>query len=56
MKLNANEIYKVYRENLEARKQADFPMYGSLAIEDTAWMLDISLMEVCKAISLVNSK
>ncbi len=40
------EIQQAYYENKAAREQA------SLAVEDTAWLLDISIKEVCVAISI----
>jgi len=47
------EIYEAYLENLEERKQHGFDLAGSRAIEDTAYLLDLSINDVCKAISVM---
>jgi hypothetical protein len=50
-------IYEFYAEELAARQNGGFgSLSGHLAIEDTAYFLDISIHEVCKAISYCEHK
>lgn len=50
------EIYECYQEEKAARIKSGFDMPGTRAIEDTAWIMDTSIAEVCKAISIAESK
>lgn len=45
------EIYQVYCDHKAARTKAGFSMPGSRAVEDTAYECDVSLKDVCAAIS-----
>lgn len=48
--VTTEEIIQIWLAQKAARQNAGFPMAGDLAIEDTAWTLDISIMEVCQAL------
>lgn len=49
---STKEIYDLYLENKQERIKASFDMPASRAVEDTAIMFDISIKEVCQAISI----
>jgi hypothetical protein len=52
MNMTHAEIYEAYLTEKAAREKAGFDMPGARAIEDTAYMLDLSIKEVCVAISV----
>lgn len=46
------EIYEVYSDHKAARTKAGFSMPGSRAVEDAAYECDLSIKDVCVAISV----
>lgn len=48
----SKDIYNLWLENRAERLKAGFNMPESRATEDTAIMFDISIEEVCKALSV----
>lgn len=51
MNISTEEIFETWKEEREARTSAGFEMPGALAVDDVADMLNISIHEVCIAIS-----
>jgi hypothetical protein len=50
------EIFLTYCEHFEARKKAGFTMPGSRAVEDAAYEMNVSIKDVCVALSLWEGK
>lgn len=52
--MTSKEIYAQFQEEKQSRIKSGWSEKeaGVLAIEDAAWMLDLSLADVCRAISL----
>jgi hypothetical protein len=52
--MTPKEIFTQFQEEKQSRIKSGWSEReaGALAIEDTAWMLDLSIADVCRAISL----